>query len=116
MAQIISGMKTVDIDRLLQKACELEASDLHLITGVPPAYRVNGEIILGQQDALGEDDITTMTLVLLSEEQRRKFEQEWELCISLLHSVAGRVRVTFYRQNGHPQLSLRFCGEKIPTR
>jgi twitching motility protein PilT len=109
-------MSTVDIDRLLQRACELEASDLHLVTGIPPAYRVNGEIILGEQDALGEQDITAMTLALLSEEQRRKFEQEWELCISLLHQVAGRVRITVYRQNGHPQLSLRFCGEKIPTR
>jgi twitching motility protein PilT len=30
--------------------------------------------------------------------------------------VAGRVRVTFYRHNGFPELSLRFCGDRIATR
>ena len=38
------------------------------------------------------------------------------MCISLLHSAAGRVRVTFYRRNGHPELSLRFCGERVASR
>src|SRR5436190_15980869 len=53
---------------------------------------------------------------LLNEQQKRKFEQEWELCISLLHSVAGRVRATFYRRNGYPEMSFRFCGERIASR
>jgi twitching motility protein PilT len=26
------------------------------------------------------------------------------------------VRVTFYRRNGHPEMSLRFCGERVATR
>jgi twitching motility protein PilT len=30
--------------------------------------------------------------------------------------VAGRVRATFYRRNGHPEMSFRFCGERIATR
>jgi len=55
-------------------------------------------------------------LSLLNEQQRRKFEQEWELCISLRHPAAGRVRTTFYKRNGHPELSVRFCGEHIATR
>ena len=53
---------------------------------------------------------------LLNEQQKKKFEQEWELCISILHSVAGRVRATFYRRNGHPEMSFRFCGDQIATR
>jgi twitching motility protein PilT len=38
------------------------------------------------------------------------------LCISILHSAAGRVRATFYRRNGHPEISFRFCGDRIATR
>ncbi len=38
------------------------------------------------------------------------------MCISLLHSVAGRVRATFYRRNNHPEMSLRFCGERVASR
>jgi twitching motility protein PilT len=52
----------------------------------------------------------------LNDQQKKKFDQDWELCISLLHSAAGRVRMTFYRRNGHPEMSLRFCGDKIATR
>jgi len=53
---------------------------------------------------------------LLNERQKKKFDEEWELCISLLHSVAGRVRATFYRRNGHPEMSFRFCGDKVASR
>jgi twitching motility protein PilT len=104
------------LDQLLCAAKDFEASDLHLIAGVPPSFRVNGEIIVADEDALSGDDITTMALALLNEEQRAKFEREWELCISLLHPEAGRMRVTFYRRNGIPEMSLRFCGDRIATR
>src|SRR6188768_1059953 len=110
------SMSSENLDRLLSAAGEFDASDLHLVAGVPPAFRVNGEIIIADEDALTEAEITLMADRLLNEQQKAKFEQEWELCISLLHSAAGRVRVTFYRRNGHPELSLRFCGERIATR
>ena len=109
-------MNSEHLDRLLSGAIEFDASDLHLIAGVPPAYRVNGEIIIADEDVLTEADVTEITSALLNEQQRRKFESDWELCISLLHSKAGRVRTTFYRRNGHPELSFRFCGERIATR
>jgi twitching motility protein PilT len=109
-------MSTPNLDRLLSAAKEFDASDLHLVAGVPPAFRVNGEIIIADEDALTEEEITRMADSLLNEQQKNKFEQEWELCISLLHSAAGRVRLTFYRRNGHPEMSFRFCGERIATR
>jgi len=109
-------MNNGHLDRYLSAAADYYASDLHLVTGVPPAFRVNGEIIIADGDALTEEEVNSMADSLLNEQQKRKFDQEWELCISLLHSVAGRVRATFYRRNGHPELSLRFCGERIATR
>src|ERR1041384_6934079 len=109
-------MSTEYLDRFLMAAAEFDASDLHLVAGVPPAFRVNGEIILADEDALSEADVEKMAYSLLNEQHRAKFEQEWELCISLLHSAAGRVRATFYRRNGHPEMSFRFCGERISTR
>ena len=109
-------MNSPRLDRFLAAANEFGASDLHLIAGVPPAYRVNGEIILADEDVLTSGEIEPMAFGLLNEVQQRKFEQEWELCISLLHSSTGRVRVTFYRRNGHPELSFRFCGDRIPGR
>ena len=109
-------MSTENLDRLLAAAHDFDASDLHLVAGVPPAFRVNGEIIIADEDTLGESEAEQMAYSLLNDRQREKFDQEWELCISLLHPVAGRVRATFYRRNGHPEMSFRFCGDRIATR
>jgi twitching motility protein PilT len=109
-------MTPTTFDRLLATAHEYNASDLHLIAGVPPAFRVNGEVILAEVDTMSEADVDEMAFQILTEAQREKFEREWELCISMRHPVAGRVRVTFYKRNGHPEMSLRFCGDRIATR
>ncbi len=102
--------------RLMSAVNDCDASDLHLVAGVPPAFRVNGEIILADEDALAEVQMEEITNSLLNDYQKTKFESEWELCISILHSAAGRVRATFYRRNGHPEISFRFCGDRIATR
>ncbi|MEO7298933.1 MAG: PilT/PilU family type 4a pilus ATPase [Verrucomicrobiota bacterium] len=101
---------------LLVKAHNLGASDLHLIAQVPPALRVNGEILLADEDALSADELRYMTSSLMNDEQAEKFKREWELCVSIFHEVAGRMRVTFYQRNSSPELSIRFCGEKIRSR
>ena len=82
-------MSTETLNRLLSAVNDFDASDLHLVAGVPPAFRVNGEIIIADEDALTEAEITAMADSLMNEPQRKKFEQEWELCISMLHSVPG---------------------------
>ncbi len=104
------------LDRLLIEAADSGASDLHLIAGVPPAFRVNGEILFVDGDTMKAEAIAQMAYPLLNEEQRDNFEREWELCISLLHPTAGRFRVTLYRRNGCPEMSIRFCGGHISTR
>jgi twitching motility protein PilT len=109
-------MSAPHIDRLLSAVNDCDASDLHLIAGVPPAFRVNGEIILANEDALTAEDLTAVAEGLLNDQQRKKLEQEWELCISMHHPAAGRVRVTFYRRNGHTEMSLRFCGFRVASR
>jgi len=77
-------MNCENLNRLLSAVNDFDASDLHLVVGVPPAFRVNGEIIIADGDALTEEDITEMADSLMNEPQRKKFEQEWELCISIL--------------------------------
>ncbi|MHB8522702.1 MAG: type IV pilus twitching motility protein PilT [Limisphaerales bacterium] len=109
-------MSAQKLNRLLTEAAERSASDLHLIVGVPPAFRTTGEIIFADEDALTADEAVAMAYSLLNADQRAKFEREWELCISLFHEKAGRVRGTFYRRNGFPEMSLRFCGSRVAAR
>jgi len=104
------------LSRLLTAAVESGASDLHMIVGVPPAFRINGEIIFAEGDSLSGYETTEMIYSLLNEDQRETFEREWELCISLYHATAGRIRATLYRRSGRAELSVRFCGERIRDR
>ena len=49
-------MNSNNLDRLLAAASDFDASDLHLVAGIPPAFRVNGEIIIADEDALSESE------------------------------------------------------------
>jgi twitching motility protein PilT len=70
-------MSTEKLDRLLASARDFDASDLHLVAGVPPAFRINGEIIIADQDSLSQQDLALITDSLLNDQQKKKFEQEW---------------------------------------
>ncbi len=109
-------MSITRLDQLLRQAVDQDASDLHLVVGVPPAFRINGEIILADEDGLSVEALAGMAYSLLNTDQRDKFDREWELCISLPHESASRIRVTLYKRNGSPEMSIRFCGRPIPTR
>lgn len=115
-AYIAAHMNGGHLDKLLAEAVDSRASDLHLIAGVPAAFRINGDIIFADEDALHTGEVTEMCFSLLSVEQRDQFDREWEICVSIPHKVAGRIRATLYRRNGHPELSIRFCGDHIPSR
>src|SRR5262249_20914381 len=73
-------------------------------------------IILADEGAFTGEQVTAMAYSLLTESQRQKFEQDWELCISVRHRRAGRIRVTLYRRNGVAEMSLRFCGDVVSSR
>lgn len=109
-------MSLTCFDQWIAEATEREASDLHLIAGVAPAFRINGEIILADAAPLTVEALAGMAFSLLNADQREKFEREWELCISIAHPIGGRIRVTLYRRSGTPEMSVRFCGHRICSR
>jgi twitching motility protein PilT len=113
---MVPQMSSPQLDDFINAALDLRASDLHIIAGVPPSFRVNGDIIFADHDALNPAETTGICFSLLTDDQRVQFDREWELCISISHETAGRIRATLYKRNNHPELSLRFCGEKIPSR
>lgn len=104
------------LDQLLTDALERGASDLHLLAGAPPALRVNGEIFVAAGEPLTGAELDALKEVLLTPEQQAVFARDWELCASLPCPQLGRVRVTLYRREGHPEFCFRFGGEYIPAR
>lgn len=115
--QSLVGALTMDrLDQFMKFAAERGASDLHLVVGTPPAFRINGEIILASEPPLESQELEELGASLLSPEQLRTFQTDWELCTSLHHPAVGRMRATLYRCNGHTEFSFRFCGEYIVSR
>lgn len=109
-------MNMKPLERLLAIAVDRGASDLHLVAGAPPAFRINGEIILAEEEPVTAGELRSLVRDLLNEEQMAVFERDWELCVSVHFPEIGRVRGTLYRRNGGPEFSFRFCGEYIPSR
>ena len=108
--------KPLTLDRLLYTARRFGASDIHLIAGLPPAWRVNGEIVLAEAEPYSAETLARLALDALTEAQRETFEKEMALSYSLTHSELGRFRVSVYLRNGSPELSIRACAEKLRTR
>lgn len=99
--------------KLLQKAVQKDASDIHLKTGSPPYYRVDGEMMTEGGDALNMEDMDGIVSILLSEEQRRHFYKSGEFDLSYTEKGVGRFRVNIFRQRGTISMVMRRIKTKI---
>jgi len=101
---------------LMRKAEQTNASDIHIVVGVPPAFRIDGEIILADAPPLSREETARMTYGVLTEAQRRQLEETLELSFSIQNCRHGRFRVTVYFHGGNPEMALRRCNTEIPGR
>jgi len=106
----------VTLDQILRVARQYNASDLHLIEGLPPAYRVGGDIILASNcDPLTREDLGGLAAEFLNEEQRARLEREREMCISYRHPECGRIRLSLYHRLGAVEMAIRMCNLEVKT-
>jgi twitching motility protein PilT len=99
--------------QLIRAARGLEASDLHLVAGLSPAIRANGEILMLQTPPIDRDGMRALVDGILNDEQRNQLEMTRELCFSTFDDQGGRMRVTVYFHAGCPEVSVRMCALKI---
>jgi len=92
---------------LLREALTREASDLHLMAGLPPSLRIDGEIEFLPFDPLAPDDLRKMLLGLVSDAQADKLEKERDLNFSFQVADLSRFRASLYYQRQQLEASLR---------
>ncbi len=97
----------------LRVAREHNASDVHIMAGIPPAYRVSGEIIVSNWDPYTREELADLAKFLLTPAQLERLEAQRELCVSHYHEETGRLRVTFYHRMGVPELAIRMCNLEV---
>ena len=84
----------MDIVDLMKQALNIGASDLHLVVGIPPSIRIDGQIGFLEERELTHDDIQGLIYSILPEEKRERFEKDWELNFSFSNpEEIGRAHV-----------------------
>ena len=99
--------------KILQRAIQKDASDIHMKTGLPPYYRVDGIIEAQETDPLLAEDIDNILSVLLTDVQMQHFRKRGELDLAFTEKGVGRFRVNVFRQRGTVSLVLRRIKTKI---
>ncbi|NLE38344.1 MAG: hypothetical protein GX621_10005, partial [Pirellulaceae bacterium] len=90
------------LNKILHGARALGASDVHLVRGLAPVLRINGEIQVSNGEPLNEELLRSLLDEATTPEQRAQFEQKWQLCQSRHWEGIGRCRVTAYYHSGCP--------------
>lgn len=95
------------LDGLLEKLDEMSGSDLHLKVGSPPAFRVSGKLVIGDEPSLTADMTRRLAEELLTDSARIAFERDGEADVAFGRPALGRFRANVYRQRGSVNVAVR---------
>ena len=93
---------------LLEEVIDKGASDLHLSAGEVPKLRVDGKLENSNYGTqLGPRDTQSLAYSILTEQQKKRFEQEDELDLSFSVQNLSRFRGNVFRQRGTVAMAIR---------
>lgn len=101
------------MERILRGARKLGASDVHLVRGLAPLLRRNGDLQALQGEPLDEATLRALIDDLLPPRQRELFEENWQLCFSKHWEELGRFRTSIYLHGGCPEMAIRICESAV---
>jgi len=90
----------VTLHQLLKAQAEQDASDLHISVGSPPQMRIHGDLCPVKLDPLTSQDTETLCYSILTDDQKRQFEEELELDLSFALKNVARFRGNIFRSKG----------------
>jgi twitching motility protein PilT len=111
------------LEHLLIEMAQRNASDLHLVSGAPPIFRIGGRLTRASDDPLSSDDIQSLLATLLTSRVREQIERDGAADFSLRLARADdeedrrafRFRVNVHRQRGTLAAAFRVLPNEIPT-
>lgn len=104
------------IDSLFTLAVEKNASDVHIVVGLPPVLRINGNLEqLEDQGNITGKTAHDLVMGMLTQKQKETFEQKRELDISYELKSGHRFRVNLHWEKDKVGLVARVIASKIPT-
>jgi len=89
----------MEISDLLTKGVELGCSDLHLSAGMPPCFRIDGDIKKIKAPPMEHKDVHSMVYDIMNDKQRKDFEEFLECDFSFEIPNLARFRVNAFNHN-----------------
>ena len=107
----------MDMITILRTAVQRGSSDIHICVNKPPMMRLNGEIIPVVEGTapLTAEQTKALIYSALYDEQRAKFEKEWELDCSFAITGVSRFRLNVLVARNGIEAVMRVIPSKIPT-
>jgi len=97
----------VTMKQLLEEMVQRNSTDLHLTTGAPPMYRIDGDLVPTNYEIMTPELIQNLIYSVLNDQQKKKFEMEWELDFSFGIAGLSRFRGNCFQQRGSVAAALR---------
>ncbi len=101
------------LPELLKKTVELNGSDLHLSIQSPPVVRVHGELTRLESPELTPSDTKTLAYSVLTDAQKKRFEETQELDFSFGIRGLARFRCNMFNQKGAVGAVYRLIPERV---
>jgi len=105
----------MDIAELLAFSVKNKASDLHLSAGLPPMIRVHGDVRRINVPALEHKDVHGMVYDIMSDSQRKVYEETLECDFSFQIPNLARFRVNAFNQQRGAGAVFRTIPSKVLT-
>jgi twitching motility protein PilT len=106
----------MELNEVLGVAIKGGASDIHLKAGLPPMFRINGQLVpLKDGPRISPEEMSRMALSIMNNFQRERFKQFNELDLAYGVPGLGRFRVNVFQQRGTVGIVLRVIPFKVRT-
>ncbi len=103
---------SIRVDSIVEYAASQRVSDIHLVYGLPPKGRIDGQLENLADTPLTDEDCEQVAKELAGD-LYPAIKRSGE--IDLAKTIAGdRIRINLFRQQGHASAVLRILSNKIP--
>lgn len=106
----------LEVNKMLSKMLERDASDLHLLAGKPPIFRVHSRLSEDTEyDILTPEHVESLCEVLVPKEKKEQLLQQRQADFSYAFKDNHRLRVNAYYQRDTLAISIRMIPNHIKT-
>jgi len=113
------GNVMIQLEKLFRLVAESKASDLLIVANAPPYLRVDGELQPVGKEVLTTDMTHKLIYDLLTDEQKKQFEQEKSVDVGFCYwsetdDWVHRFRINVFQQQGSVSAAFRSISNKVP--